>query len=181
MADKVWTDPLQVIGQLPPGAALYARQRLDAGAWEVVWLVREESARIDRFGPHPAVEFRAGVIQQDTVLLIPVLLRIGSSAPLSLYETWINAYDPQGFEALGDLAIQPRLVVHLFGDTRQRERSLAVPNRRHAFFRQAIAQVQATAPWDMAAFDVAREALLRQYPTVEALWQALACQSHGAD
>src|SRR2546425_5775445 len=72
-------DPLE---QLPVGSALLVREQIDPPAlWEMVWLVREETARIGRLGQNPAMEFRAGLFLEEVgrvlVAVVPVLVRVG--------------------------------------------------------------------------------------------------------
>lgn len=172
------TDALTLIRQAQPGTALYGREQRDAGAWEVAWYIREESARIARLGAGPAIEVRAGAIEQAGITLIPVLVRIGAVHPESIYESWLNAHQPEtaGLAALGDLATQPQLAVHLVGDRGAIERSLAVGNRLQGFAREVLTQLRTQPPWSMAAFDAAREEVYARHPTVHALWLALSSE-----
>jgi hypothetical protein len=162
---------------MPPGSALYAREQIDGGLWEIAWLVREESARLARLGKRPGVEFRAGLYLEAgrgrEVALAPVLVRVGPFSRDSVYVTWVNEYAGGGGGALEALANQARLVVYLYGDRCRLERTIAVSNRLAPFARQALAKVSALPPWGMADFDAAREVLYRRYPDVGALWDAL--------
>lgn len=169
------TNALSVLRQIPPGSALYEREQIDHGAWEVAWLIREESARIAQLGPSPDIEFRAAAIEHNGVLLIPVLVRVGPEHQESIYETWINAQQPEqaGMQVLGELAIQPRLVVHLYGDGCRRVRSLRVSNPHQAFFREVLSTLRERPAWSMAEFDDAREQIYQQYPSVSDLWKGL--------
>src|SRR5689334_10761053 len=38
--------PLDVLFRLPPGTALFIREQMGDGSWEIAWLIREESARL---------------------------------------------------------------------------------------------------------------------------------------
>lgn len=109
------------------------------------------------------------------MLLIPILVRVGPEHPESIYESWLNAHQPEtaGLAALGDLAIQPRIAVHLVGDRGKIERSLAVSNRLQDFARAVLARLRATPSWSMAAFNAAREQLYHRHATVHDLWIAL--------
>jgi hypothetical protein len=75
---------LDILRQMPPGTAVYAREHVDAGTWE-------GTARMAR----------TGVIEQNGILLIPVLLRIGATPPKAVFETWINAYQARAKGSTG--------------------------------------------------------------------------------
>lgn len=169
------TDAVSVLRAMPPGMALYTREQIDRGAWEVAWLVREETGRIEGLGPHPEIEFRAGAIEQDGILLLPILLRVGPFTADSVYETWMNAHQPEraGQLAIGDLAIQPRLVVHLYGDDCRLVRSLRVGNHLQVWARKALSRVTTDPPWTMSAFDEAREQIYARYTRVVDLWNGM--------
>src|SRR5262245_55768861 len=100
---------------MPPGSALFVREQLGSGSWEIAWLIHEDSARLAKLGPGPEIEFRAGVFEEEPVVLVPVLVRVGPLARESLYETWVNQYAEQG-GILETLADQSRVAVHLYGD-----------------------------------------------------------------
>ena len=163
-------DPLNVLRQMPPGSALYSRELL-SDRWEVAWLIREETKRINQLGKNPEVEFRAGIYEYDGVMLIPVLVRIGPETRESVYETWINIYqDGDGFKYLNDLFLQDRIVVHLYGNDCTLERSLVVSNQLQGFITAIIGLIEEIPPWPMSAFDAARKKLYNRYPDVLSLW-----------
>ena len=181
MPESPLVDPLSILLQRPPGSALYTRMQLDGGAWEIAWLLREESARIRALGPGPDVEFRAGAMPQRfqgrEILLIPIVVRVGLEVQEHLWESWLNVHqgEPEGgLVYLQDLARQDRLTLHWYGDHRTRERSLVVSNQLRAFAQQAMSEAEQYQPWPMLAFDRARAQLEQRYPSVLALWQALA-------
>jgi len=166
-------DPIELLRTMPPGSALYARERIDTGAWEVAWLVREETKRIQALGKSPAVSFRAGLWPFDNVMLIPVLVQVGPETPETIYESWINVHATGQQNPLEDLAMQPRIVVHLYGDACQLVRSLTVSNQLQMFAREALLKLRDGQPWSMQAFDAAREEIYAKHATVWDLWQAL--------
>lgn len=163
-------DPQDVIRCAPVGSCVYSLARIDAGAEEVDFLIREETARVQAW-QSPAIEFRMAVLEERGVLLVPVMIRVG----VELYECWINhhAEDAKTSRVLGTLAIQERLVLHCWGDAGARIRSLAVSNPHGATWAEAAHRCAAAPPWSMRAFDVARDAVYRRHPTVMQLWSAL--------
>jgi hypothetical protein len=167
-------DPLTLLARLPPGSALFVREQLPTGSWEIAWLIREESTRLAQLGPGPEIEFRAGVLEEESVVLVPVLVCVGPPARESVYETWINQYDEEG-GVLETLADQRRLAVRLYGDDCQHVCTLAISNQLQPFARHALGRIAALAdPWTMPQFDRARDMVYRRYPSVWDLWQALA-------
>lgn len=167
---NIVVDPLQVLRQMPPGSALYSREII-SDRWEVAWLVREETVRIKKLGDNPEVEFRAGLIYQDGIALIPVLVRVGAGTKENIYETWINVHQPEdGLRYLRDLSTQDRIVIHLYGDGCKLERSLKVSNQLQQFMQEVLDLVKDTPPWSMLEFDEARERLYGAYPDVKSLW-----------
>jgi hypothetical protein len=167
------TDSLAVLARMRPGSALFAREQLDQGPWEIAWLVREESARIAGLGPAPEIEFRAGVFEEGPVLLVPVLVRVGPQSKQAVYESWINQHAEGMGGTLETLADQPRLVVHLYGEGCGLVRTLTIGNQLATFAGQALAAIVGRPTWSMEAFDQAREQVYQQYPQVWDLWRAL--------
>lgn len=166
------TDALTLIRSAPLGSALWGRERLDSGASEVAWYLRETSDRIGALGSGPTIELRAAMIEQAGVLLVPILVRVGPD----IWESWLNARQPgeAGLLALGDLAIQPRLAVHLVGDRGEIARTLGRSNPLQLLARTVLAQVQVAQAWAMAQFDDARDQVYARHPGMLDLWSALA-------
>jgi hypothetical protein len=175
-------DPVEIIRQQPPGSCVWSRWMIPPRlAWEVGWLMREESAKITALGTSPDVEWRAGAqleeIARVPVLVVMFVVRVGPYAPAHLWETWLNVCADGGQEALVDLQRQEQLLTHWYGDRGERERSLVSPNHLRDF----AVRVQHTldshprAPltWGMCQFNQARARLERRYATVEALWHGL--------
>ena len=160
---------LDFIRTRPPGSAVCGRESQDLEHWEIGWLVREEDRRIAALGPHPDIEFRAGVLTIAGVDLVPVLVRVGPESTESVYETWINHRD--GEQKLEILAAQPRIPVHLVGDSGHVARSLGISNQLAPFAGAAIERIGEHA-WSMAAFDAAKADAYQEWP-IEALWREL--------
>lgn len=170
------TDALTVIRDAPPGTALYGRERIDTGASEVAWYLREFSERISQLGVGPAIEIRGNVIEYAHVLLMPILIRVGEERQEHIWETWLNAQQREnaGIDALSDLAIQPRIVVHFVGESVTIERSLTRSNPLQSLARDVLARLVRYPEWSMVQFDAARWRIYARYPTVLDLWRALA-------
>jgi hypothetical protein len=168
------SDPLALLARMPSGTALCLRKQMGGGSEEIAWLIREGSARLAELGPSPEIELRAGILEEGPIVLVPVLVRVGSSAEESVYETWINHYAEEG-GVLETLADQGRLAVHLYGDGCEYVGTLVVRNQLQWFCRQALSRIAAAAhPWTMPQFDRARDKVYRRYPCVWDFWRALA-------
>jgi hypothetical protein len=167
------TDPVRLLLQMPYGSSCYARMQIDSGAWEIAWLLREESKRVKQIAKEPPVEWRSGLIYQDDVLLIPVLLRVGKVAEENIWEAWINHHQRGTESPLPLLAEQERISIHLYDHAMKPERSLQTFNSLRDFFFAALKQMGAVPAWTMAQFDAAREQVYRQHPDVMGLWRSL--------
>lgn len=170
------TDALTLIRSAPAGMALYGRERIDSGASEVAWYLREESARIAALGVGPEIEVRGHVIEYARVLLIPILIRIGEERQENIWETWLNAQQPEnaGIDALSDLSTQPRLVLHFVGDSGAIDRSLTRSNAIQSLARDVLVRLGRYPAWSMEQFDAARDRIYTRYPSVLDLWRAIA-------
>jgi hypothetical protein len=165
---------LDVIRLRPPGSAIWSKESVDRmQTWELSWLVRETSQRIAGLGQSPEIEFRAGLIIEQRIGLVAVVVRVGPESPESVYETWINDHAPGLEDSLELLACQARLTVQLIGDTGQPERVLTVSNQLAGFARDAATEILGLPVWSMPTFDAAREYFCRQHPTVISLWNCL--------
>ena len=168
-------DPVAVLLAMPHGSAVYSRMQIDGGPWEVAFLLREESVRIQKLGKEPPVEFRAGLLAQNEVLLIPVLIRVGPVRPENIFETWINVCQAggNGPDIVKDLAAQERITIHFYDKRTEPERSLQVYNSPRGFFETLAEQLEVISAWTMRQFDEARENIYRQYPEILDLWRSL--------
>lgn len=164
-------DPFDVIQKMQPGTALFAPVN-PAGEWEFAFLIREESKRIKRFGPGPRVEIRTSLDIRNGVALIPLLVQIGRYDTVEVYETWVNASNPEGVRCLDLLISRPQFLVIFFGD-KGRERNISATNVSQQAFSAMKTTIQEMAPWSMAAFDLAREEMYQEHSSVQALWNAL--------
>lgn len=134
MAERL--SALDMIRRFPPGRAVFGRESIDRGPWEITWYLREETSRINALGEAPDVEFRAAGIDCGEVFVIAVVVRVGPETPESVYETWLNHYaDPGTLPTIRD---QERLVIHLIGDDGQHTRTLQIGNHLADFARSVL-------------------------------------------
>lgn len=161
--------PEEGIQQAAPGACVYAVARVGDAPEETVFLIREQSGIIAELGRAPSVRIRAGLIVENDVRLLPVLIQVSGE----LYESWMNYHAEACPPALGCLALQEQIRLHFFDDRGTCARVIAAPNSLQAFWRDTLRSLAQTPPWSMAAFDAARDRVYAMYPSVPDLWRAL--------
>jgi hypothetical protein len=138
-------------------------------------LVRDEARQLVALGPEPAVEFRAGAFDEGGVVVLPILLRLGTEEPGSVYDTWMNAYQIEGENVyLQDLVRQDHVRIHLYGDAGQPVQTLTAPNRLRELAIAVLAQQANYQPSTAAAFEYTCERFYANYADLQALWQGLA-------
>lgn len=172
--DTPLADALDRLRQAPLGKSLYTREQADDGHWDTVWLVRDDAGRLASLGPEPAVEFRAGAFDEGGVVVLPILLRLGTEEPGSVYDTWMNAYQIEGKNIyLQDLARQDRIRVHLYDEASRPVHTVTAPNPLRELATTVLARQANYQPSTAAAFEYARERFHAKHPGLHALWQAL--------
>lgn len=156
--------------RLQPGSMIYAPADLGQG-WEFAFLIREESRIIRRFGPNPRFEIRSGLLVEERIALIPILVQVSRYDCVQLYETWLNPGCDLGRKALDLLVGDKRFLVQFYGD-RGRERDLVVPNPEQNDFGDFRKLITTLPPWESGEFDRVRVGILKEYPDVP-FWRAL--------
>lgn len=152
------------ISSVPPGMMAYEMLRDEP---TVGFMVHETADRVKRLGENPQVETRAGLIEQDDVLVVVVQLGIGAE----LYECWFNyCQDGGGEKYFRCLAEADTFVVAFY--TPKLSKAIRVRNGLQDFFRQALERA-AGRTWTMSDFDAARNKIYKRYPSVWVLWDAL--------
>jgi hypothetical protein len=175
--EKTAADPQRLIALMPPGSAIFSKVKLfdregRIGRWEVAFMVREESRRIPLLGS--VIEIRTGLIKENGVGLIPMLIALGGQ---DILETWLNFHAPRMDGSKNDdletLCKQDRIVILLYGESGM-ERSIQMTNSRlNSTWNVMVEEVSNMREWEMKDFDVARATILRRFPTVRSLWDAL--------
>jgi hypothetical protein len=171
-------DVEQLMKSAPLGSMAYARiSFVKPGNWQTALLIREESRRIRRYPKHAIFHVRTGLLQDDQVLVIVIMLHTpdGRDARSGrLYETWFNYHrEDGGREYLEDWARRRDLSLIFYGDRGTRERQISIVNPLADLARQALPILERAAPWSMADFDAARARICEAYPDPSALWAAL--------
>ncbi|MEJ2697549.1 MAG: hypothetical protein P8013_13000 [Candidatus Sulfobium sp.] len=167
-------DPEQLIVHLPPGTAIPCR------AWRpgphTDFLVREDSGVINDLSDSSIV-LRHGLFLTGEVALVPVMFRIGPDDD-RLFETWFNYHGGEaGPSHFRDLGTQENIHFHLYGDSRTREKTLAIINNSKNFFRKAVALIIHIEPWTEDEFDRARAQIFHRHPSPDSLWKNLFSES----
>jgi hypothetical protein len=165
------TDAETLIKTAQPGLMLYGRVKQSiSDPWKTVFYIREDDEHIKAIPKNPPVELRIAVMKEDDVLLMPTLIRLNNT----LYETWFN-YETVGKLSIADLTQQDMMILLIFGDKRQQERSIAFKNSVRATF-DSFLQIRRESKipsWTLSEFDAAREKVYTKFPTPKALWNEI--------
>lgn len=163
-------NPLTAFLEDPPGFAMWRRviphPGLPAQPSILVHLRPGECATIPA---RPRIEYAASAILQDTVLLIPWMVRIEHRHEW-IFETWINRSDNYARYALDELRRMHYLTLYLFEKTPEPVQTILTPNL------VPWDQIRKAIPgqfWKKKAYAPAREKLYARWPTVQELWYAL--------
>jgi hypothetical protein len=177
-----------LITSAPPGSVTFSKfeffdQEGRTRGLEVAFLIREESKRIRHLGHSVIVEVRAALMERNGVGLIPILIGINPtvrSYRYNVFETWLNFHAPRldgsKDDCLETLCKQDRIPI-LFYSGSGMERSVQISNSRlKPTWSNMLAQVSHMNAWGMRDFDLARDLLRIQHPTVRSLWNSLKLQ-----
>lgn len=158
---------VEFIRQAEPGTMVFELQSDGKGPYQVGFLIREEHQRVVQLRRNPLVEVRAGAFLQDDVWIVAVLFRVGEE----LYECWFNYHQPMGWKYFRSLAKQDAFTIEFY--TPDLAKVVRVRNGLRHFFEEILSRITECAPWNMSAFDAARAKVYAEYPSVQALWDAL--------
>jgi len=154
--------------QQQPGVATLFRVRVgDSEATALA--VREDWDHAGALPEGPYVETRSGLFLRKGVALIPLLVRVEGET----YEAWINAHNPVCRGEISDLCDQQDFPIMVFVDSTQPVRVMGLPNPLRAAFKRYAEEVAKLDPWSMEAFDAEKAGICAEYPSVQALWEAL--------
>lgn len=167
----------EFIQQMPPGRAIYCQRRMiNEDDWQVAFLLKETSERIQAMPKGGNVHVKAGLMEVGPVIVVVVMMaveqgRFGSE----LYEMWWNAHQPDGMslEVWMLMTHQSHLRFWWYGDRGSVERVIEVESTLQAFFIYALQKIRARPSWTMAAFDDARRSVEVRYSSLPSLWEAL--------
>lgn len=162
-------NPIEHLLKQEPGMARLVRVQI-GGAQGTALAAHEDWEHAGALPEEPSIQARAGVFLRNGVALIPVLVRVENET----YEAWINAHNPAGREYIPDLRDQTEFLMMFFVDGTEPVRIITVPNPFRAAFQRYAEAVAALDPWPMTAFDREKANLYAEFPSVQALWDALA-------
>lgn len=152
-----------------PSTAMLVPAKLATGEEIACFLVREDSQHVARLSKQVDIEVRWGLIEEANVGLVAVMLRVEGE----IYETWGNWHNPYAQRCLRNFARQDKLIIAFLVDSLSPARTLWIPNTSQETFGAMIVNLSSMRPWEMAAFDSARERIYRRYPSPQALWASL--------
>jgi hypothetical protein len=162
--------PVDFLLAQPPGAARCARFRAGAsGEAMTVFTIREDKERVSALPREVPIEVRAAAFFRQGIGLVTVMLRIAGK----LYETWLNFHNPAAHECFSDICRQDKILVSFYVDRPSPARTLWIASDLGSRFKGVVKRLEAMEPWEMSAFDRAREELYAQFPTPQALWDEM--------
>lgn len=163
---------------MPPGSSIALHS--DRPASRTEFIAREKTPVINSIPKNPIITVRTGFYVNNAVAVVAVMFDIGSNTHAP-FETWLN-YHESGDDVkkqFHDLASQPTITFHIYGDSLTCERSISINNSIKGFFQSITPQITELPPWRMNQFDAARELLYLSHPTTNSLWEALFMKSNG--
>ena len=167
-------EAITILQSAQPGMAMHQVHHF-AGATrpEIVWLFRCSSAMIQSLPQECSIEVRAGSFESNDVCLIPVLFCFNANETENgIFETWINV-NQMGENPLTLLAVQRRIVIQLFGDSGQIEKSFEINNPLQPLANTLLLQLGNEAHWTVSQFESALHKSYKRFPTVVDLWNEL--------
>lgn len=166
-AEPVGQGPIDFLLRSPPSTAGVARVRR-GNSQEIftIFAVHEDAQHVHALPKEVTIDCRAALFVRQGVGLMTALLMVEGE----LYETWLNFHNPAYQKCFYDLCEQDKLVVSFYVDRSSPERKVWLPNFIRPRLKEVVKLLEAMEPWEMAAFDRAREELYREFPTPQALW-----------
>lgn len=164
-------NPEIIICSSTPGTAIFALTRRPDP--RIDFLVREESSVIRQLTT-TKIAIRAKLFNKNSVALILIMFQIGSNTP-RIFSTFWNYYMEGSNEKLAFelMSNQEDIAFHIYGDSKTIEQSILMGNSFRNFFKSGIEMLKIMPQWSSEQFQKEKEDLLRNYPTTEALWEAI--------
>lgn len=168
----------ELINPSRPGTMVQHLYALKGGeGWLAGLAVREDTRTLARLPRRVDIHSRGALIQVERVYLIVLMLQIQGGP---IYETFVSAQHEDSPEFIARMANQEAFSILMFdGVGVQPARAFVTANGFHGLFARIQPQYRRWPACAFQAFDEAKERLYAQYPTVEALWQALGRHSGG--
>lgn len=167
-----YTNALEVLQRLPFGSMIYDVISIDGIVWELSLFVKEDAAHLHLYGQNPKIEIVAGMIEENEVSPVIIILRINSNREL-MFETWLNYYATLGERALNSLMFQNRIVINLVDGNGYITRSIAVNNNIKRWIHISLNRIKNRAPWTMSEFDIAKHNICTKYKDIDSLYNKL--------
>ena len=168
------TDPFELIKKIPAGMMLYglAKEKLE-DEMSFIFLIREEPKYIKKLGYSPVFEMRLGLIVQDGVAAVLIMVKINGDSDM-LYDGWLNYHAAGTIDGgpLKTLAAQENIIFKFF-DKNDCRRTVAIPNRLKDTLREALVEIEKCPAWTMADFDAVKNYIYDKYPSGQGLWSSI--------
>ena len=165
---EIWADVMALSQHAPRQGMIYGHfKQFGRDIYETRFYIHECQERLEQLRPDTPVRFRAGLLIEAGVVLVPVLAQVGDK----VYETWLDFHRSNTSLCFADLMHQDSIFITLYDSTLLRR--FWAHNEMISLFELAMREICHVPPWSAGAFSRAREQALQRYATVETLWSAI--------
>jgi hypothetical protein len=164
----------EAINVMNEGQMIFELTSIDNTTWNFTFLIKEETKFINKYKEPVLIEFRAGLLRIEKVIVIPMMLLINEDYDL-LYESTFNYYNPLNDDnmMLKRLAEQQFIPIVFFDKSNEPKRQLLSNNGLGNFFEELILRIPSFPTWKMDEFDQAKAQMFKIYQDPRKLWDAL--------
>lgn len=164
----------EILNVMNEGQMIFELTSIDNTTWNFTFLIKEETKFINKYKEPVLIEFRAGLLRIEKVIVIPMMLLINEDYDL-LYESTFNYYNPLNDDnvMLQRLAEQQFIPIVFFDKSNEPKRQLLSNNGLGNFFEELILRIPSFPTWKMDEFDQAKAQMFKIYQDPRKLWDAL--------
>ncbi len=164
-------DTEKIIASSPSQTAIFAlTHRPDP---RIDFLIKEETSFINSLITSRIV-IRARLFIRNNVAVLLTMFQIGIENPHIYKVFWdYHIEGNRGKFAFELISNQEDIAFHLYGDSRTIEKSILTANSFKNFFKAATEKIKHLPPWKLEQFEREKEEILKIYPTIEKLWEAV--------
>ena len=178
MNDQKLANSFTFIGNAPPGAMTFDAVEIGP-EFKTAFLIRESPSRLNLHREEIQFEIVHGLIVEDKVALIPLLVQINKNPSLT-YRDWLNYHESgKAKQCLNLLTTQELLYLLFFTGDILPSKGFTIPNNLQSGFKSYIRQIKDMIPWSAADFEYKKSKLLRKRPSALSSWYELKMNIEG--
>jgi hypothetical protein len=169
MNDQKLANSFTCISNSPPGTMIYDAVKIGTSDFKTAFLIRESPSHLDLRREKIQIEILNGLIIEDDVALIPLLIQLNKNPSLT-YRCWLNYHESDiTKQCLNLLTTQELLYLFLFTGGTLSSRGFTIPNNLQSGFRSYAQQIMDMVPWSTVDFDCLKSKVLRKRPALS-MW-----------